>query len=130
MGAEVAGGIDIPAAASGDDHMGGGAWGTDAEGCICASCLHAGHSGLWVKPANGLGSRLALGGVATTGVALAPRQRRRDRTTSSMRATPTTKANIGSDCLISPSTPVVEGLIIPCVEMIRICRTLGIHDPA
>ena len=30
--------------------------------------------------------------------------------------------------MIDPSTQVVEGLIIPYFEPIRICRTLAIHD--
>ena len=83
--------------------------------------------GLWMKPANGLGSRLARGGVVTTGVGLAPRQRRRDNTTNTMRTTPTTRAKIGSHRMINPSTAVVYGLIILRFEPIRICRTLDIH---
>ena len=64
-------------------------------------------SGLRVKPSNGLGSRVALGGFVAAGVALPLRQSRREKTTSKMRTTPTTRANIGSDRIISPSTQVV-----------------------
>ena len=93
---------------------GGGAGGAATEGGSSASCLQSGHSGLWMNPANGLGSRFALGGLLTTGVALALRQCQRDKTTSQMRATPTTKINIGSHRKISTSMTVVYGLIIPC----------------
>ena len=40
-----------------------------------------------------------------------------------------TRENARSGCIISLSTPVVEGLIIPRVEPIRIRRTIAIHDP-
>jgi hypothetical protein len=66
----------------------------------------------------------------TKGVALPPRQSRRDRTTSKMRTTPTTRENARSDGIISPSTQVVDGLIIPLFKAIRITRTIDIHDLA
>src|SRR5215475_15116585 len=55
-------------------------------------------------------------------------QRRRDKTPSSMRTMPTTRADSGSHLMSRPSTQVVQGLLIACFESIRICRTFAIHD--
>src|SRR5262249_51253549 len=108
---------------------GGAALGAAPEGGTPTSCSQAGQSGLRVKPENGLGARLALGGLVAVGVAVPPRQSRRDRTTSRMRTTPTTSEKARSNRIISPSTGVVYGLIIPRLEPIRIRRTIDIHDP-
>src|SRR5262245_27356193 len=127
MGAEGPGGIDVPAA-SGEGQAGWRCGGAEAEGCISASCSQAGQSGLWVKPANDLGSRVAFGGFVAAGMLLPLRQSRRDKMTSSMRTMPTTRAHIGSDRMISPSIQVVEGMIISCFEHHRYLRALILND--
>src|SRR5262245_4329643 len=47
-----------------------------------------------------------------------------------MTTTLTTRANARSDGIISPSTEVIYGLIIPPFEVIRIARMIDIHDRA